>query len=88
MGNQAGESGEMSDVYNELPELTRAEKQALLDRAVELTLAARGGPLTHDEQQRFDASVDLQFTMSSFMLVQGLAAQTRQREDEAALDAG
>ncbi len=76
----------MSDVYNTLPELTRAEKQAVLTRAVESTLEMHGIPRDHEAQQAFDVSVDLQFVMGCFMLQQAFAAQARRLADEALLD--
>lgn len=77
----------MSDIYNYLPELTRAEKRAVLDRAVHATLAVYGIPSDHEAQQAFDVSVDLQFAMGCFLLQQAFAAQSRRLADEAALDA-
>lgn len=78
----------MSDVYNTLPELTRVEKQTLLDRAVRAAIDVYGIPRDHEAQQAFDLSVDLRFTMGCFTLQQALAAQTRRLADEALFDAG
>ncbi len=76
----------MSDVYNELPELTRAEKQAILERAVRSALAVYGPPRDFEAQQALDLSVDLQYAMGCFLLQQAFAAQARRLEDQAALN--
>lgn len=73
------------DVYNCLPELTQAEKLALLERAVLVTFEQRGAPSGYESQLSFDLSVDLQFTVSALLLRHSIAAQARQAEDEAAL---
>lgn len=74
------------DVYNCLPELAGNERRALLDRAVECTIAELGFPKTHAEQLRVDASVDLRFVLTELALRQALAAQARGAEDARALD--
>ena len=76
----------LSDVYNSLPVLSHAEKQALLDRAVIATVEARGCPAGHDAQQAFDLAVDVFFALSCCLVQHSIAAALRQMEDEAALE--
>lgn len=68
--------------YNSLPELSRAEKVALLERAVEKTFDALGAPRNFEQQLAFDLKVDLMFAMSSCLLQQALRAQWCRLEDE------
>jgi hypothetical protein len=75
----------VDDVYNYLPELSREERSALLERAVLSTFEARGGPCGVEAQLSFDLAVDLHFTVSELMLRHSIAAQLRQIADEAEL---
>ena len=77
---------EPQDSCVRLPDLTRDERRALLDRAVELTVFERGAPADWQDWRVFDMRVDLLFAMSEWALRQCLLDQAEQLEDQAILD--
>ncbi len=67
----------MYTYINPLPELTRDERRALLDRAVEEVFASQGAPSSFEDQIQFDLSVNLRFCITEMLERECRAAEVR-----------